>query len=130
MYDLLTESAVKNLMDWASPKLERSRVLAEKSVLDGTGNQLTPFSNVRTSVEAFVRKDDTVFDQVFQGMSKLVEIATGLSVVPRSSSERFLVASYSYGGHYDCHLDAVRLILILPIRNFSAYNLKYLMLLV
>ena len=63
-------------------------------------------STVRTSVENWVRDPMTK-------LTELIELATGLSVSKSTSSEHYLVATYSFGGHYDCHLDAV------SCRNYS-----------
>ena len=100
MYDFITESTLKQLMI-------QSRLLVKRScVVDVPGERGTEVvSSIRTSVES------SVFNTPVPKLTKLIEAITGLSVEPQSSSDEYLVASYAFGGHYECHMDAVRLLL-------------------
>jgi len=69
-------------------------------VVDVKNAGVTLESPVRTSAENWVREPMTK-------LTELIEFTTGLSVLKSTSSEDYLVATYSFGGHYECHLDAV-----------------------
>jgi hypothetical protein len=72
-------------------------------------------STVRTSVEGWVYAQ-------FPKLTKFIEALTGLVVMEPLASEAYLVASYAFGGHYDCHLDAVSYKIQTLIRLFSEKN--------
>ena len=94
MYDVISESDMRDLRAESRKKLKRS------AVVDTEKPGVVFESLVRTSVEGWVYKP-------YPKLSKFIEFVTGLSVEPVLSAEAYLVAEYAFGGHYDCHLDAV-----------------------
>ena len=102
MYELITENTIQNLLNFSQPTLSRSKVTKDYHNSD-SDEEFGLILSTRTSVESYVYEP-------FPMLSKLIEATTGLSVTPFTSSEEFLVASYACGGHFDCHLDAVRVL--------------------
>ena len=99
MYDVVPDSTIKELIQLSHSSLSRSLVVNETE----EGGEPQHASSFRTSVEAYIKKE-------FPRLTSLTEAITGLSVKPPSSSEYYVVASYTSGGHYECHVDAVRYI--------------------
>ena len=71
------------------------------------------YSEDEDDEKGFFSPSITAVDSFFEGgplpgLAKLTQAATGLSVSPITFSEEFLVSSYAFGGHIDCHLDAVK----------------------
>ena len=97
LYDVLTDSTIKELFRLSQKWLKRSLVVNENDA----GEPMEEVSKVRTSVEGVIPKR-------LPELTKLIEAITGLSVARPSSAEYYAVASYVLGGHYECHVDAVR----------------------
>ena len=89
-YDVLTESTIKELIQLSHSSLTRSQIVYGEPRYD---------SSLRTSVEAHIFNP-------FPRLTSRIEAITGLSVELPSSSDSYLVASYTSGGYVVCHLDA------------------------
>ncbi len=84
------------VMELAEPLVERSKVVnrMDNRVSDAV-------SEARTSVGSSV-----IFN--IQKLTDFIEVITGLRVEPWVTSEPLQTAYYAVGGHYSCHLDAVK----------------------
>ena len=102
MYEVITETTMKEMFHIAQSEFRRSEVAV--TTYDENGNEElgTAILSTRTSVMSNV-------EEPFPKLTRLMEATTGLSVSPvTSSDDYFLVVSYSFGGHCDCHLDMVK----------------------
>ena len=99
MYEIIPEKTTRKLLNISQPAFTRSEVIEGEYKI--TSRTISPS---RTSVETFIHEP-------FPMLTKLMEATSGLNVKPPTSSEASIVASYAFGGHFDCHVDAVRFII-------------------
>ncbi|CAG7826588.1 unnamed protein product [Allacma fusca] len=99
MYDVIGAKMITRLKALVSNNLRLSK----------GANYAQPYSPMltatRTSVQNWV--DDKKYKDL-EILARDIEQFTKLSVYPKTSSELFQVAAYTFSGHYDFHLDAFK----------------------
>jgi prolyl 4-hydroxylase len=99
VYDILNDDMIQETLAAAQPVMDSSRVV------DKVDPKLTHISTVRTSRQAWL---SDWYHPRLSHLSKTVERITGMEVASSQASEKLQVLSYSFGGHYEPHVDALK----------------------
>jgi hypothetical protein len=99
IYNVLTEAEIAEILRETEPELKKSKVF------DSSSTEGRKVSRDRTSLNTWLREENV--PDLYHKISRKIEFITGLEVVSRRSAEILQIASYSFGGHYSVHLDAV-----------------------
>ncbi|CAG7826179.1 unnamed protein product [Allacma fusca] len=99
VYDILNDSLIEATLAQTRPNMVSSKVV------DRYDPKLSQISTTRTSRQSWL---SDWYDPQFSYFSKTVERITGLVATTQTSSEKLQVLSYSFGGHYYPHVDALR----------------------
>lgn len=102
VYDVIGDRKINRIKEAAQPSMHLSRVVDSTSKAPGA----TTYSTVRTSVGTWLEEK---YDSkgILPPIPYHIEQITGLKVASENSSEMLQVASYTFSGHYEVHLDAL-----------------------